>query len=156
MRKYIEWREFYSVGEESLDAQHKQVLSIINELYDAMESGKEHAERQRLLERLVKYTMTHFQHEEQLMQASGYPDFVNHKHEHDQMRSRTLGLRESLDLVTAHDLLRFLKEWWTRHIQSEDQCYVPYVAAAARQRRSAAAPAQAVGPVDWRGQTTTY
>lgn len=156
MKSYVQWRTSYSVGEPSIDAQHKQILSIINDMYAAREAGKEHAERQKLLERLVQYTMTHFRHEEQIMLACGYSDFANHKKAHDRMRRRTLDLRDNLNLVTAHDLLCVLKDWWTNHIQAEDQCYVPFVSRTERSSRSTALPTQAVGPVDWRGQTTTY
>ena len=70
------------------------------------------------------------------------------------MLRRTLAYREHLELITAHDLLRFLKEWFTEHVQAQDQCYVPYLSAAVHQQRPAIAPAQAIGPIDRLGQTT--
>ena len=156
MSTYVPWKDFYSVGEESLDAQHRQVLSLINDLYDARNAGREYAELAAFLDRMVLYTMNHFKHEEQMMQACGYPDFDNHKAEHDRMRRRTAGLRTNVNLVTGSDLLSFLKDWWVNHIQSEDKCYVPYLSAAARQRGLPPAAAQAVGPVDWLGQTPAH
>ena len=156
MSAYVQWKDFYSVGENSLDAQHKQIIAIIDDLYNAMHAGREYSELKGLMERLVRYTMTHFQHEEQIMQACGYPDFENHKALHDLMRRRTLGLRANLNLMTGHDLLCFLKDWWTGHIQSEDQCYIPYVSAAAKKRPLSASAAQAVGPVDGLGQPAAH
>jgi hemerythrin len=138
MNTYVTWKDFYSVGEHSLDAQHRQILSILNDLYGAMDAGREYDEIKRLLDSLLRYTMTHFAHEEYVMRACGYPDFDNHKAEHDQMRRRTAGLRTNVNLVTGRDLLSFLKDWWCNHIQSEDQCYVPYVSAAAQQLSGAA------------------
>jgi hemerythrin len=70
------------------------------------------------------------------------------------MRRRTAGLRANVTLVTGRDLLSFFKEWWTDHIQAEDKCYVPYLSAVAHQRRLPSAAAQAVGPVNWLGQTS--
>jgi hemerythrin-like metal-binding protein len=156
MAKYITWKDYYSVGEDSLDAQHQQIIGMINDLYVAMETRTAHVERQKLLDLLVQYTMTHFQHEEEVMQACKYPDFTNHKAEHDKMRRRTLAFRTNLSLVTAHDLLSFLKEWWTTHIQSEDRCYSPYLSVATRQGASTAAPTQAVSPTNWGGQPTAH
>jgi hemerythrin len=43
------------------------------------------------------------------------------------MRQKTLDLHDNTDLVTGHDLLAFLKDWWLGHIQSEDKKYAPYV-----------------------------
>jgi hemerythrin len=154
MGAYVTWKPYYSVGEESLDAQHKQILSMVNDLYAAMDAGREHDELKRLLDRMLLYALGHFKHEEQMMLACDYPDFNNHKAQHDQMRRRTAGLRANVNLVTGRDLLCFLKDWWISHIQGEDQCYVPFLSAAARQRRLTGAPTQPVGPVDWLGQAT--
>ena len=155
MSTYVPWKEVYSVGDPSIDAQHKQVLLMINELRDAIQTDNEHEKVKRLLDRMVLYTINHFNHEEQVMKACSYPDFDNHKAKHDQMRQRTEGLRINLKLVTGHDVSRFLKDWWTNHIMAEDQCYVPYLNAAARQRPLTGAPTQPVSPVNWAGQTPT-
>ena len=39
----------------------------------------------------------------------------------------TVGLRTHLELVTASDVLMFLKDWWLTHIQEEDKAYSPYM-----------------------------
>ena len=153
MSTYVSWKDHYSVGEGSLDAQHRQILSLVNDLYEARSAGREYADLAVLLDRMVLYTMNHFKHEEQIMQACGYPDFDDHKAQHDRMRRRTAGLRTNVTLVTGRDLLAFLKQWWTNHIQAEDKCYVPYLSVA-RQRPLPPAPGQAVGPVNWLGQTS--
>jgi hemerythrin len=139
MATYVSWKSHYSVGENSIDAQHRQILAILNDLYVAMDTGREHEELKRLLDRLVLYTMTHFEHEEEIMRACAYPDFENHKAEHDQMRRRTTGLHANVNLMTGRDLLSFLKDWWCNHIQAEDQCYIPYLSATGHKRLTGAA-----------------
>ncbi|MDZ7764928.1 MAG: hypothetical protein U5K00_10925 [Melioribacteraceae bacterium] len=37
---YIDWSEDLSVGNLSIDFEHKRLVQIINELYDAMTNGK--------------------------------------------------------------------------------------------------------------------
>ena len=129
MARYIGWKSFYSVGNTSLDNQHKQILEIVNDLYAAIEEGDDHEVLKPLLDRMLQYTKSHFEFEEQLMQEAGYPDLDHHKELHDELRRKTAGLRAHVNLVMDQDLLRFLKEWWTEHIQEEDQQYAPYVAA---------------------------
>lgn len=153
MNTYAPWKSSYSVGDESIDAQHKQVLAIISDLHAAIQSGREYGGLAETLDRMIAYMTTHFKHEEEKMRACGFPDLQNHKAEHDQMRRRMEDIRKNVALVTARDLLRFLRDWLVDHLQAEDQCYVPYLSAASRQRPSSAAPAQSVGPVDWLGQT---
>lgn len=127
MSSYIVWKDYYSVGDESLDAQHKQIIGIINELYEAMQQGVDHRAVAPFLDRLIQYTINHFRHEEECLLAHQYPDFAQHKALHDKMRQKTAAWRENADIVTGRDLLVFLKEWWCNHIQDQDKKYAPYL-----------------------------
>jgi hemerythrin len=127
MAAYITWKNFYTVNDPSLDAEHKQIIDSINELYVSMNGPTDSAAKKRVLKRLVQYTQTHFDHEEKVMNEVGYPDVVAHKTLHDDMRRRTIGLRTHLTVVTARDVLIFLKDWWLDHIQGEDKKYAVYV-----------------------------
>jgi hemerythrin len=127
MARYIAWKPQYSVGDAALDADHHKILQLINEMYETMEADDAVARLKADLDQLVHYTMTHFEREERLMQECGYPDLLNHKTLHDRMRRRTLGLRANTNLMTNRDLLVFLKDWWTGHIQEQDKQYAPYL-----------------------------
>ena len=126
---FITWKEFYSVGCRELDDQHKRVLGIINDLYAALQSGREREEIKGLLDRLVQYTMDHFQREEELMEERGYPEVAQHKTIHVQMTQKTIDLRKCFGAVSGQDLLVFLKEWWVNHICGVDKQYSPYMEA---------------------------
>ena len=134
MIPYVRWNDYYSVGDPSIDAQHKQILDIINELYEAMQKGKDRAVLKPISDRLLQYTLAHFTHEEQALKEHEYPDLAQHVALHDKIRQRTRDLRENAHLVTGHDMLRFLKEWWVGHIQSVDKKYVPYLELAGSHR----------------------
>jgi hemerythrin-like metal-binding protein len=130
MGAYLAWEPYYSVGDPALDTEHQQVILLIDELYASMASGRENAKSKEILDRLVRYTFTHFEHEEEAMRLCGYSDLQAHKILHDRMRQRTLDLRANMSLVTGCDLLYFLKDWWSNHIQAEDKQYAPYLASA--------------------------
>ncbi len=123
----IAWQPYYSVGEPSLDAQHQQIIGIVNDLYDALEEGHDPAALKALLDRLVRYTDVHFKHEEQIMQEHDYPGLAEHRILHAQLRKRTVDFREYMSLITARDLLNFLRSWWMAHIRNADQQYAPYM-----------------------------
>jgi hemerythrin len=129
MAAHITWNDYYTVGDALLDAEHKQIIGIINELYDAMERGNDRKVLKRLLDHLARYGATHFRHEEQVMHQCGYPELPKHRTVHARLRCNTASLRDNLDLVAGRDLLRFLKDWWLGHIQDEDKKYSPYVSA---------------------------
>jgi hemerythrin len=127
MIPYVTWNDYYSVSEPSLDKEHKQIIFCINDLYEALQDGKSAQVVQPILDRLAEYTMTHFQHEEEIMQAHDYPSLAEHREVHNQMRKKTLALQEHPDTVSGQDLLVFLKQWWIEHIQGEDKKYAPYM-----------------------------
>jgi hemerythrin len=129
MSPFITWKSFYSVGEPSLDAQHQQIIEMINDLFTAMQKGAEYQVIKSILDRLVQYTSNHFEYEEKIMEEADYPALPAHKKLHDNMRKRTLDLHKDLTKVTAHDLLQFLKVWWLEHIQGEDMHYAQYLPA---------------------------
>jgi hemerythrin-like metal-binding protein len=128
MGNYVAWKPYYSVGDPALDAEHRQILGFIDELYEAMAAGQHSTKTIVLLDQLVQYTMTHFQHEERIMRECDYPQLPAHRAEHERMKQRTLDLRTNVDLATTRDFLQFLKDWWTNHIQDVDKAYSPYLA----------------------------
>ncbi len=89
----ITWKDFYSVGDASLDAQHQQIVGVINELYEAMEKKSAQQAVKPILDRLVKYTFEHFKREEEAMAAAEYPDLIEHRALHDKIRQKTLDLQ---------------------------------------------------------------
>lgn len=133
MEHYVEWKPFYSVGDATIDAQHKRLLGIIDELYAATRGTHDAAHVKAIIDQLVEYTMSHFAHEEQVMWACAYPDFEMHKALHEEMRRRSLEFQANPQSLAENDLLQFVKSWWVRHIQNQDRKYAPYLNATARQ-----------------------
>lgn len=134
MATHTLWQPFYSVGDPELDEEHKRVLGIIEELREAIEAGNAQSHVQGILDQLVRYTMTHFEHEEQVLKACGYPKLAPHEAMHDEMRRRTLAMKATPDAVAGRDLLEFVRGWWVRHIQNQDKSYSPYLDAVAGPR----------------------
>lgn len=120
------WTEDCSVKIESIDAQHKMLFSWVNDLYDAMCAGRADQELGQILYGLVQYTRYHFLHEEKLMQDHGYPDYLNHKAQHDALRKRVDDFQAQFQSGNAGittELMDFLKNWVSNHIQISDKSY---------------------------------
>jgi hemerythrin len=127
MGRYVEWKPFYTVGNTTLDAEHHRLLGLIDDLYEAAQPKGDPSRFQGILQDLADYTVTHFDHEEQVMRQCGYPKLDAHKIMHEEMRRRANEFREHPEKVMASDVLEFLKVWWTRHIQNQDKAYSPYL-----------------------------
>jgi hemerythrin len=121
---FFDWRQDYSVGVRVIDQQHKRLVFLINELFQAMQTGKGSQSTGEVLKGLVDYTRSHFRTEEDLMKTHGYPGFLAHKKEHDDLTGQAVELlRESQEgrLTVALDTSRFLKEWLATHILGTDK-----------------------------------
>ena len=127
----FEWKDKYTVGVGSVDAQHRCLFGIAAELHAAMSAGTGKASLGKILERLVQYTAMHFAHEERLMRLHDYPDLTAHKAEHDSLTAQVLqfqaDFKSGRDTMTVQ-LLMFLRDWLEKHIMGSDQKYEPYLA----------------------------
>jgi hemerythrin len=126
----LEWSAKYSVNVRELDWQHQQLFGMLNELYDAMQTGQGRAIVGDVLERLLNYTQYHFTSEEALFREHGYREDAAHRAEHAALSSRTLALQRRLEageIGVAAETLRFMADWLKSHIVGTDMKYVEFL-----------------------------
>ena len=131
-KHYLEWKDEYSVGIDSIDQQHRRLVNLINQLHTAVHySTGEEFERE-ALDELVDYTKTHFQYEEGLMQEHGYPDFEPHKAQHQKMIAKVgevLAEYEQDQDTAMKNALSYLSDWLINHINGTDKEYSSFLIA---------------------------
>lgn len=126
----IEWNDKYSVGIRELDSQHKQLINILNDLYDAMKAEKANDAIGSIIFKLVNYTKTHFATEERYMAQYGYPDLAGQKREHAAFTEKVLKFKEDFDsgrTSISVSVTSFVKEWLVNHISISDKKYGPFL-----------------------------
>lgn len=122
----INWTDDLSVNIKSIDEQHKKLVSLINDLSDAMKVGKGSEIIGSVLGQLADYTKTHFAYEEKLMSTHGYAGFMSQKKEHDEFAKKvnsTLQDFKAGKVVMSVEIMQFLKDWLTGHIKGSDKKY---------------------------------
>ena len=128
----IQWTPDMSVGVESLDNDHKLLLSLVNQLDEAVRAGRGEEQVAGVLESLLDYTAFHFEREQALMEACGYPDADAHTHTHQVLKTQVMHIRERYlanpDTIHDREVLAFLKNWLTSHIMGRDKLYSPFMA----------------------------
>lgn len=121
----IIWKdEIHSVHNETIDTQHKRLVEMINELDQAVTSGKEYQIVNKVLEQALEYTVYHFQTEEDLMEQASFPEREQHTAEHEAFKRKVKQLQKretNLDILVPIELLMYLRNWLTKHIQSSDK-----------------------------------
>jgi hemerythrin len=126
----FEWNPSYELGIEQIDGQHKELVRMINDLYDSIK-GRDSAEVvNRTLAQLLQYVEVHFDTEERAMQERGYPEFSEHHKLHEDLRRKVFDLKKSqlqgVDIATF-ELLNFLTDWLKEHIAYEDKLFGDFV-----------------------------
>jgi hemerythrin len=125
----IVWKPEYAVGDRDLDAQHRKLIDLINELHEGMLHGKGAQVLQPVLAELVRYTKSHFANEERYMQAAGFPGFAAHKEQHTSLTKQVEGFVADVQngkLALSLQISEFLKQWLDQHILGTDQVYVKH------------------------------
>ncbi|HCB14353.1 MAG TPA: hemerythrin [Gammaproteobacteria bacterium] len=129
MIKLVEWSDALSVGIEEIDAQHKVLVDLLNEIHEAMQQGRTVKTTKGIIDRLGEYTHVHFSVEESLMRILHYPDYERHKEEHDKLITQLADMRikwEKGKGAIGIELTHFLKTWLTQHIMEGDQRYTAH------------------------------
>jgi hemerythrin len=121
----VQWKAQYSVNNPEIDAQHRRLFELINDLHASMSSGAR-GETVRVVEELVAYTRFHFRFEEELMERSGYEGVEAHKQVHRAMVGQVEKFRIEAGRTGASvsvQLMSFLKNWLSKHILETDMRY---------------------------------
>jgi hemerythrin len=124
---FIVWNDRLSVGVGVLDEDHKRLVGVLNDLYDAIRAGRGKETLGRLLDQLADYTLFHFRREEEFFAQTGYAGAVDHKAEHDNFAAWITKLRtryvEGTAAAPSLEVINYLKDWLFDHILGSDQLY---------------------------------
>lgn len=129
-RRFIRWKESFSVGNKDIDDDHKKLLGMINQLQTAAHYQTDEALIESTLNELIEYTKYHFSREEDMMKEKNYPDIEAHMKEHAAMvKQVTQFINEyRVDKTrTIENVILYLKTWLINHINGSDQKYAPYL-----------------------------
>jgi hemerythrin len=95
----MEWNESLSIGYARIDAEHKELFRIIQELVDAIHQKTCKYKIDDVLKFLEDYANHHFAMEENYMKKLAYPEYAQHHAEHRKFVAAFTDLK--------HELLRF-------------------------------------------------
>jgi len=126
----IEWSDDYSVKVREMDDQHKKLVGMINDLHDAMKTGKGKDAIEKILNGLADYVDIHFSAEENLMKTHGFPEYLKQKAKHDELTKQVQDFKSKFhagESVLTVEVMSFLKDWLLLHIKGMDKKYGPFL-----------------------------
>lgn len=118
------WDDKFKTNHAIIDADHRKLVDLVNQLADAMQAGKGKDVCGKVLNDLINYTKTHFATEERLMTVHAYPRAAEHKAEHAKLIKDVMDFKVKFDsgaLTVTSSLLGFLRDWLINHISHSDK-----------------------------------
>ena len=121
----LQWKEQYSVGIEAVDYEHKELIGLINRLYEELSSKSKGADAsaESFFGDLLRSISAHFSLEEQFMREHSYNQLGEHKADHERLLDE---LREMMDdmigaeQISTETVSACLDAWFSRHFETHD------------------------------------
>lgn len=130
----FEWKEDYSLGNGAIDDQHKRLFELGSQIHDMLKkkrSEDKYDDLMVLIKELSDYTVYHFEFEEGMLEAAGYPNLDLHQQEHarfiDKLEEMSTQDLDAFQNKVAFEMLGFVANWIERHILDTDFKYKGYV-----------------------------
>ncbi|HLO76363.1 MAG TPA: bacteriohemerythrin [Magnetospirillum sp.] len=128
----IVWRDAMSIGNDTLDADHKMLFGIINEF----EASPDFTHAEQAAKKLYKYTQEHFRREESLQQLMRYPYADAHRAEHERILSsltdtikthflQKRGAAEQAEAIAR--MTELMRTWIVDHVMTTDRRMKPHL-----------------------------
>jgi hemerythrin len=119
----LKWKPEYSVGIDSMDGEHREMMDLINTTYEKLENESETGQIEDCLGEILSTISMHFALEERIMQRSGYAEYQAHKNDHEKLLDQ---IRDLMDVffddpvAGGKRLEEKLSSWFATHFSSFD------------------------------------
>ena len=121
--KYLKWSDQYSVGVDSVDYEHQNLMDMINAIYAELEDQRDIAEIEKTISDVHAEISAHFALEERLMRNAGYEEYAAHKDDHEELLDQIRSMMDAIENnpEPALDVLsETLSDWFSGHFATFD------------------------------------
>lgn len=119
----LHWVSGYSLGIASVDHEHREMIGMINHIYDQMEGSASAGEIEASLEDIYAGIAAHFALEERHMREAGYEEYEAHKENHEELLDEIRDLMDCFadDPEAGRKRLKTsLADWFSVHFATFD------------------------------------
>ena len=126
---YFRWATGFDLGDHEINRQHRRLVDLANEVERLSRQALGGKAAERIIDALAAYTVTHFAYEERALERTGYPDLERHREEHRRLVDQVMNFKRRINRGehVGPELLEFIKDWLTQHIQGSDRAYAPWM-----------------------------
>jgi hemerythrin len=119
----LQWKPEYSVGIESMDDEHREMIALINDIYQRLDSDADVDRVEECLGEILSTISMHFALEERIMRNARYGEFQAHKNDHEDLLDQLRDLMDDFlaDPATGtQQLEQKLSKWFAGHFSTFD------------------------------------
>ena len=120
----IEWRDEFATGVGSIDHEHRELIKLINELYERIESDHHKSAVLDFFGELHGRISSHFAREELIMRTAGYDEYDAHKADHESLLDDIRDVMDDFDVADHAEyrdvLTERLEAWFMNHFRTMD------------------------------------
>lgn len=119
----IQWKEEYVLGIPDVDRDHRELIDLINDLYEQLQSGRYNVNMNDFLGELYAIVGRHFSREEEAMNMHKYDQYEEHKTDHEKLLDDINNMMYDFqDGVLDDDALmaQLLDKWFSDHFEAHD------------------------------------
>lgn len=119
----LEWRDEYRIGIAEVDHEHQGLICLINDVHAALGADRSSARIEEFLGEIYARISAHFALEEKDMRAHRYPEFAQHKADHERLLDE---IRDIMDehsesgVLDDHAFSNRLAAWFGNHFKTYD------------------------------------
>ena len=119
----LQWKPTYSLGIPAVDLEHRKMIEMINDVYSRIDREQEEESVQTALADIHAGISAHFALEERLMRESAWPEYADHKDDHEELLDQIRDIMDAYsdDPESGTEILRRrLSDWFGRHFATFD------------------------------------
>lgn len=120
---FIEWRDDFATGIESIDYEHQLLVSLINSAHERLGMNPPHASVLIFLDIAYNTFASHFEVEEDVMDKNFYDQREAHRSEHRLLLQELQAIRDQQSTDSGFDpdaLRETLVNWFVQHFRTHD------------------------------------
>jgi hemerythrin len=125
MVETIEWTDAYRLGIPGVDQEHRTFFALLRAIETSL-AEQDGLGAKEALSNLRLYAESHFAHEEEFLEAVGYPDLARHRLEHEEFL-RDVTVLEATPGVPTAVAVRMARAWIGQHILGTDRRYTRWL-----------------------------
>ena len=123
----IQWKDEYRTGIAAIDHEHKELVTVINALFETLDKGSPTIEIRTALGDIHMLIEAHFALEERIMRDLQYAAYTLHKADHDKLLDDIRDIMETAEILPGEDITSNLQsrisDWFGIHFGTFDRAF---------------------------------